>query len=389
MASLLIQSFLGFMFLFLALYMQCFSANLSVPIEFESTEDAATRIEKTPRIVNGDTAKKNRYPFIVSIHKISSIYGAHHICGASVYDQFRVITAAHCVDNATADELLLIFGEFHFQTYEGDEEYRNVTSILMHAEYNPSARWVNDIAILTLEEPLNFTKSIQPICLTHKPAVPGEQTYVMGWGDTKETADNNFLQVIMLPIVAQEQCNHIDWMNNTIVNGMICAGREEGGTNTCQGDSGGPLVRETNDGFELIGVVSWGPVGCIKKRKPAVFADVFYYLDWIDANAGKPDYGNETDIECHESNLLGPGGEVSFSPNFALGEEILFMVLIFQIYMLWIKEPKTTPEQKRPLSNELLRCVLQKFCWLNEVRKGNFWFDLIFFPRKSFYSFNL
>ena len=118
------------------------------------------------------------------------------------------------------------------------------------------------------------------------------------------------------------------------MNGMICAGREEGGTNSCQGDSGGPLVRETNDGFQLIGVVSWGPVGCIKKRKPAGFADVFYYLDWIEANAGKPDYGSKTDIECHESDPLRYGVAVSFSPNFSLGEGKFFMVLMFRIIML-------------------------------------------------------
>ena len=333
MASLFHPSFLCFLFLLLAKCMQCVFANPSVPTEFESTEDTVLRTEKTPKIVNGDTAVKNAYPFIVSILR-KTLNGVYHTCGASVYDQFHVITAAHCVENATARDFVLLFGEFNHRKIEGEEELRNVSSMLMHEEYNPNAHWVNDIAILALEEPLNFTNSIQPICLTHKPAVPGEQTYVMGWGDTKETADKSFLQVIMLPIVAREQCNHIDWMNDTIVNGMICAGREEGGTNTCQGDSGGPLVRETNDGFQLIGVVSWGPVGCIKKRKPAVLADVFYYLDWIEANAGKPDYGSKTDIECHESDPLGHGVAVSFSPNFSLGEGKFFVVLMFRIIML-------------------------------------------------------
>ena len=138
----------------------------------------------------------------------------------------------------------------------------------------------------------------------------------------------------MISIVDREQCNHYEWWNDTIVNGMICAGHDEGETSPCYGDSGGPLVRETNDGFQLIGVVSWGSVECAEKRKPVVFADVFYYLDWIEANAGKPDYGSKFDIECHESNPPGHGAENSLSPNFALSEGQFFMVLIFQIIMI-------------------------------------------------------
>ena len=49
----------------------------------------------------------------------------------------------------------------------------------------------------------------------------------------------------------------------------------------------------------------------------------------------KPDYRSKTDIECSESNLLGGHGvEVSFSPNFSLGEGKFFMALMFRIIML-------------------------------------------------------
>ena len=212
MASLLGRSLVGFLLLLLVLCMQCVAANPSVPTEFESTEDTVSRTEKTPKIVNGDTAVKNAYPFIVSMHKKLFHNFSYHMCAASVYDQFHVITAAHCVENTNASDLILIFGEFKQYEVEGEEEFRNVSSMLIHADYNPNALWVNDIAILDLEQPINFTKSIQPICLTHKPVVPGEQTYVMGWGDTKQTADKRFLQVTMLPIVGREQCNHNEWI---------------------------------------------------------------------------------------------------------------------------------------------------------------------------------
>ena len=226
MASLFHPSLVCFLFLLLVKCMQCVSSNASlVQAHSDSAKDETMRIDKTLKIVDGDTAVKNAYPFIVSMHKKLFYNFFYHTCAASVYDQFHVITAAHCVENATASDLVLTFGEFNRYEVEGEEEHRNVSSMLMHADYNPNASWVNDIAILTLEEPLNFTKSIQSICLTQKPVVPGEQTCVMGWGDTKQTADNNFLQVTMISTVDREQCNHYEWCNDTIVNGMICAGR--------------------------------------------------------------------------------------------------------------------------------------------------------------------
>ena len=65
----------------------------------------------------------------------------------------------------------------------------------MDPQYN-NKTFENDIALITFNEALEFTNSIQPICLTSQPVVPGEEAYVMGWGDTRGTEDNNYLQVI-------------------------------------------------------------------------------------------------------------------------------------------------------------------------------------------------
>nr|XP_046272125.1 chymotrypsin-C-like [Scatophagus argus] len=73
---------------------------------------------------------------------------------------------------------------------------------------------------------------------------------------------------------------------------MICAGYESPDElkSACQGDSGGPFAckaagADTN--WEVHGIVSFGPQGCIRDKKPSVFTRVAAFSDWIDHNIKK------------------------------------------------------------------------------------------------------
>ena len=184
--------------------------------------NASSKQKKSPKIVNGVKAPKGLYPFIVGVADSTKDL----FCGASIYDRDHVITAAHCIEDELAENLKLFFGDWSLYQTEPGEQTRGVKEIIIHQKYKNN-NLENDMAILVLEEPLIFTGSIRPICLTHKPTVTGEEAFALGWGETYGTADNNFLQVAMVPIIDREQCNHFEWLNDTIVNGMICAGYEE------------------------------------------------------------------------------------------------------------------------------------------------------------------
>ena len=246
--------------------MQLMSANPASSLDPASIDDGKeARIDRAPKIINGDLAEKGAYPFIVSIVKNISGVGPIPVCGASVYDRNHVVTAALCLINTTEEDLFLFFGQWGWNQTEAEEDIRLVKRILVHPKYDPNLH-NHDVAVLVLKEPLSFTSSIQPICLTHKPVKPGENAYVMGWGDTNGTAAWNLLLVATVPIIDREQCNHYEWLNDAIVDGMICAGYEKGGKDSCQGDSGGPLVRETDDGFQLIGASCLGALDAPLKR---------------------------------------------------------------------------------------------------------------------------
>lgn len=65
---------------------------------------------------------------------------------------------------------------------------------------------------------------------------------------------------------------------------MICANgfNENGITDVCQGDSGGPLTCNN----KLVGLASFGVRCGFAMEFPGVFADVYFYRDWINANSG-------------------------------------------------------------------------------------------------------
>lgn len=178
----------------------------------------------------------------------------------------------------------------------------NVKKTILHSGWNNETN-ENDIAILELEEAVQFSEKIQPIKLVDDKEIikAGENVKVSGWGRLREGSVNasSELMAVELPIVDHDEC-HLQLGNEILTEGMICAGFFEGGKHelckrsvtlllfvsgkdACQGDSGGPLKRES-DGA-LVGIVSWGP-GCARPGMPGVYTNVAYYRDWIREMSG-------------------------------------------------------------------------------------------------------
>ncbi|XP_041656959.1 enteropeptidase [Cheilinus undulatus] len=231
------------------------------------------------RVVGGVDAIKGAWPWMVSLW-----WKGRHVCGASVIGGEWLLTAAHCVygKNVHLESWTAVFG-LHAQSNSSsvDVQTRRVDRIIINTEYNRQTKQA-DIAMMHLQQPINFTDSIQPVCLPPEghDLSAGRRCFIAGWGREEEGGSiPDVLQEAQVPLLDQDQCQ-LMLPEYTITPSMLCAGFPEGGVDSCQGDSGGPLMCEEDGFWTLIGVTSFG-VGCGRPQRPGVYAKVSAFTSWI------------------------------------------------------------------------------------------------------------
>ena len=134
------------------------------------------------RILGGKEATENNYNWMVlMVTQLPN--GQRFMCGGNIISTTKVLTAAHCVQNAKS---VRIYPGIHQLSHA--KTYLKMKSFIVHEKYGfPN----HDIAIVTIEKPFEFNDKVGPVCLPshlNSNVEAKENMIGLGWGRTSKNA---------------------------------------------------------------------------------------------------------------------------------------------------------------------------------------------------------
>ncbi|KAI1721035.1 trypsin domain-containing protein [Ditylenchus destructor] len=238
------------------------------------------------RVWNGTEVPLGKWPWVVSIVKTwDDGTGIHH-CGASIISDRYLVTVGHGGFDLYNNESIghtfqVIAGAVNI--VENDPPRVNISSYVMHPDFVlNSTTLINDITVIKLATPLNFSKLIQPVCLAghyqENGTSPEEIAVVAGWGDYTENVSHS--------ITLREGTEHfVDikacMKKHSRLNekAHICAEGKYIGTR--EADSGSPLFVKSQFS-DSQGNPRWMQVGINSMANdPDVYTRITTYCDFI------------------------------------------------------------------------------------------------------------
>jgi len=255
------------------------------------------------RITGGTEAAPGEFPWQAHVYDVADVGGGRismsSFCGGSIISTTLVVSAAHCfIDKHTGERNRFTQYRVAVGTNTRNDYYKMkvVRRVVVHEHYDYRAT-NNDIAMMQLQEPLDWSHEVSPICLPDPGTdFAGKTATVSGWGmlwqsQNQDGPSPDQLMKVDLPIISDRSCQRgWRWSNAFNKDAMICC---KGAVNKdpCPGDSGGPMVAEERGHYDLVGVVSFGSQTC-GDNLVSVFTRVQHFLPWINGFLRAYDGGN-------------------------------------------------------------------------------------------------
>ncbi|EDW81955.2 uncharacterized protein Dwil_GK25542 [Drosophila willistoni] len=262
------------------------------------------------RIIMGQVTHIKDFPWMALLRYTTDGEEYTSRCGGSLIHPRWIVTAAHCVPDATSTSRLqqVRLGEWNVTTNPDCQQFRQdricapayqdfqIEQIIVHEQYKPNEanlgrhdNYANDVALLKLKEAVIFSEYIMPVCLP--PANPNEEHRyggysmdIAGWGNTENIRYGGSPIKLRTSVECLSSASCRSVYGDINIGQMCVGGSTEAGT--CHGDSGGPLMLLDDNGigsqsYYLVGLISLGWSSCNNRNRPMIFTRVEHYIPWL------------------------------------------------------------------------------------------------------------
>ncbi|CAL8133623.1 unnamed protein product [Orchesella dallaii] len=235
------------------------------------------------KIVGGVNATDAEFPYLVSLQMNPEFGNRYHYCSGSIFNASHIISAANCVEGRSVSEIQVVAGALTLQTTGADDPFiqrRDVVLVNIHSQFDPETLQ-NNVALLSLNEQLQFNSRIQPVVLPQQQMFVGNCT-VVGWGSNLTpdgpSPEPQFLLKQNMTIVSLADCQSIYEFIYEIADTMICSKgtKDEETQGPCAGDTGSPLLctDASNNATVIAGIFSWSMVPCGDSSYPSIYTNI-------------------------------------------------------------------------------------------------------------------
>ncbi|MED6248959.1 hypothetical protein ATANTOWER_007536 [Ataeniobius toweri] len=242
---------------------------------------ACVRPPINSRIIGGQGVSPGSWPWHVTFFSNGGLF-----CHGSLITDEWVLTGAQCSTRAYLSGAVVHLGANDGSGFSNVT--RRIDSIHCHQDFkNNYYDNENDICLLKLSAPVDFTDYIRPVCLASENSTfhEGTASWVTGVESYYYYYYSSNLQDVDMSVIGTNKCScsynssYYSYYNRAITNNMLCARSENGSKTASYADQGAPLVTKQNSIWVQSGIVSY--ITGYYLGQPIIYTRVSQYQKWI------------------------------------------------------------------------------------------------------------